>query len=288
MKKFILRSILFVTMTLFAYAGIYCYCNVRNIFDLIAVLDCEVLSTCNSHEQCAIDPVVFKKYGNFNSIGSQPWVWEAKLRMLLETDRCHPKIVLIDRGSHELLWGYSADDVAQLVARFLPLEIRYKTCPFPIDWTLVLHYAVGSRSFNTVWAARPPKLRPQGAPFDVAGRVREHFAGKCLPDGRTLALMVSSLEHLIELAKANGIEPILITTPKHRDYLSAVPPDVDALNRQVTKHLQNKYSIRYLDYSGLQLERECFGDADHLNQNGRTLFTKVLMRDLGFAAEGEQ
>ena len=282
MRKFIIRVFQFLGISLGVYVMAYIACNYRNYYAFTHVLDCEVLSTCNSHEQCGIDPEIFKQYGNLNSIASQPWVWEAKLRLLLSTGRCHPKYLIIDRGCHEILWGYTDDDVAQLVARFLPLQLLSGTCPYDINWDKVLHYALGSRSFTTKWAAKPIGYRPIGTQLDIEGRVSEHFKNSIPPSNDDLSRFMGSLQSLVELARSNGIEPILLSTPKHTQYLAAEPCNVRELNKYITNFLVHSYNLRYLDYSNMVLGDDCFADADHLNPKGRAIFTRRLMEDLGF------
>ena len=160
MRKFLLRCFGFVLLTVVVYIAAYLFWNYKNHVAVRDVIGCEVLSTCNSHEQCGIDPDIFPEYGNLNSVASTPWVWEAKLRLILNSGKCHPRYLLVERGCHEVLWGYSEDDVAQLVARFLPLELKYRTCPYYINWELVMHYAIGCRSFQTEWAAKPCGFPP--------------------------------------------------------------------------------------------------------------------------------
>lgn len=281
MKRFLSNLSLFLALSFGAYLALWIWCNVRNVRDLLKVDGCEVLSPCNSHEQFGIATDLFPEYANFNSVASQPWIWEAKFRLVLDTCRRRPKYVLIDRGSHEPLWGYDSDEVAELVARFLPLELKYSTCPYPIDWTRVLHYAVGLRSFSAIWAANPADRRP-GVKLDVEFRVREHFAGRTLPDEATNAKFVRSLERLIELAHANGVEPVLITTPKYRDYLAAEPPELKDFNRRVTAGLIEKYSVRYLDYSACDWDESHYFDADHLSRKGRERLTAMIKADLGY------
>lgn len=284
MKLFLARLAQFALVTTVLYAAIYAICNFKNYRSVVNVLDCEVLSTCNSHEQCAIDPETFKAYGNLNSVASTPWVWEGKLRLLLGTGKCKPKYLIVERGCHEILWGFSDDDVAQLVARFLPLAITGKTCPYSIDWSKVAHYAIGTRSFTTVWAAKPAGFRPEGMELDIEGRVSEHFgsAYNGLPKKETLEVFEQSLHSLVRTAIENGIEPVLLSTPKHAKYLAAEPENVRALNSRITQGLLDTWKIRYLDYSTFPLDDTCYADADHLNPLGRKIFTRKLMEDLGY------
>lgn len=282
MKRFLLKVTGFVALSLVAYLLLWIACNVRNVRALTALDGCEVLSPCNSHEQFGIASDLFPEYGNFNSIASQPWIWEAKLRLVLDTCARHPKYVLIDRGSHEPLWGYDRDEVAELVARFLPLELKYETCPYPIDWVRVLHYAVGSRSFSTVWSAKPADRRDEDVELNVDYRVREHFVNRTLPEEETNDRFIRSLERIVELARANDIEPVLMTTPKFRDYLAAEPADLKAFNRQVTEGLIAKYGIRHLDYSACDWDESHYFDADHLSRKGRERLTAMIKADLGY------
>lgn len=110
----------------------------------------------------------------------------------------------------------------------------------------------------------------------------QHF-NKCgVPSQEVIQKFIFSLESLVELAIENGIEPVLVSTPKHSRYLAAEPQDVRNVNRMITRRLVEKYRMRFLDYSAMSLNDDCFADADHLNPYSRKLFTQKLMTDLGY------
>lgn len=99
-------------------------------------------------------------------------------------------------------------------------------------------------------------------------------------DNKEIAL--NELKKAIEYCVENGFKPVLVTTPLHFEYKKHY--DEIFLNEFMTdiNNIQKDYpGLLYLDYSEfMSRETELFMDSDHLNVNGRKVFTKSIIEDL--------
>jgi hypothetical protein len=93
------------------------------------------------------------------------------------------------------------------------------------------------------------------------------------------------LETLIEEIISNNHTPILVATPYHYSYNENFGKDwLNIHYFSIMKDLSVKYNITYLDYSHderLVCETNYFANSDHLNPEGRKVFSSILFNDLG-------
>lgn len=91
---------------------------------------------------------------------------------------------------------------------------------------------------------------------------------------------LEALESLIRLCQENGVRPILITTPVMSYYSDNIPQDVlDTMYSQIQYYVDT-YQVEYWDYSSDERFKEnegLFIDTDHLNEEGATYFTQILL-----------
>lgn len=91
------------------------------------------------------------------------------------------------------------------------------------------------------------------------------------------------LEKMIKYCNDNGYVPVLVTTPVADRYLDDVPDEVITEFYPVICNISENYNITYLDYSNISsmnTNYSLFRDSNHLNLNGRKMFTKILISDL--------
>ena len=94
----------------------------------------------------------------------------------------------------------------------------------------------------------------------------------------------ASYHRILDLCKENGWKPVLLTVPVHKYYREQFPEDILALFYEYIDGLLQEYpDAIYLDYSTdgrFYTNNSLYYDSDHLNQDGRTLFTQILYDDL--------
>lgn len=92
---------------------------------------------------------------------------------------------------------------------------------------------------------------------------------------------VGYLKDMIKLAKENGIEPIIITTPVYSDYSDKIDKEKYNLMQNTIKGLAEEYKIKYFNhFYDKSFAYELFFDDEHLNSKGAEKFTKILDKEL--------
>ncbi len=94
---------------------------------------------------------------------------------------------------------------------------------------------------------------------------------------------IANLDDILDFCEANGITPILITTPYTNYYYKQVTMEFKKEFREVITAIADRHGINYYDYSederfGTHLEY--FSDADHLNETGARLFMDILAKEI--------
>jgi len=89
---------------------------------------------------------------------------------------------------------------------------------------------------------------------------------------------IEYIDRIIQYCEMNNIRLVLVNTPINRQYSEKIP---QKFKDNYYKHI-NKYRHRvvFWDFHDFPLEDSCFGDADHLNFRGATIFTKVIKSEL--------
>jgi hypothetical protein len=87
---------------------------------------------------------------------------------------------------------------------------------------------------------------------------------------------------LIKMIRKNDIQLIFIETP---EYAPDVKSDSVSANEDLLKSIAKGNKIEFLDYnqgykSGINFDRSCFSDWDHLNYMGAQRFSKMLSNDI--------
>jgi hypothetical protein len=86
-------------------------------------------------------------------------------------------------------------------------------------------------------------------------------------------LQIEYLKKIISFCKENNIRVFLLNTPVHEDYLKRIPPKFITGYYSLMKELEAQGNITLLDYPDYKLPDEYFGDCNHLNREGASVFT---------------
>ena len=78
-----------------------------------------------------------------------------------------------------------------------------------------------------------------------------------------------------------GVQCVLVSTPKHRDYQNHLPTSYLSETLTQVRGIVEKTGVPYIDYaSNCSFTDEDFYDADHLNEQGAIKFTRMFLQDL--------
>ena len=93
--------------------------------------------------------------------------------------------------------------------------------------------------------------------------------------------IVSDLEDLIKILKSKGITPVLFSNPGYSEFNTNLNQEVIINNRKIINELQDKFELKYLDYSnGDMFSNSDFYDHDHLNKKGAAKFGRILSAEI--------
>jgi hypothetical protein len=97
-------------------------------------------------------------------------------------------------------------------------------------------------------------------------------------------ILTNYLSDLVNLAKVNNINVVLVSLPISEPYIAAAAKYIpmDEFEKLVNEVLdENNLEDNYLDYSEIYKDDlTLFSDSDHLNVTGADKFTKLLVKDL--------
>ncbi len=88
------------------------------------------------------------------------------------------------------------------------------------------------------------------------------------------------LEKIIVLCKEKNINLVLLNTPLQEHYYKLVPEKFISAYYSYMKELEDKYNIVLYDYPQQKYPDEYFGDGNHLNRKGASVFTQQVMNRL--------
>ncbi len=134
------------------------------------------------------------------------------------------------------------------------------------------------------WSPQPP-----GNPEDLSASViqRKLDYHHSVMHAANETPNVASLEHMLALLQARHIETILITPPVWQRYAAGMHPGQWAHTQSEIVALCDKYHARYLPFlQSPPFPASSFLDADHLNRDGATRFTRLL--SAAIAPDGSQ
>ena len=90
------------------------------------------------------------------------------------------------------------------------------------------------------------------------------------------APVFSLMDDIVRLARAHGVEPVIVTTPWHSELLNACSPEkLSAFTAAVSAYAKRN-GCRYVDFLRTSFPDACWYDAQHLNLRGSKAFTPML------------
>lgn len=91
------------------------------------------------------------------------------------------------------------------------------------------------------------------------------------------SLQSEYLEKIISFCKEHDIKVILLNTPVHELYYKQIPEKYMSHYYSYMKELEKNDNVTLYDYYNYKLPDEYFGDGNHLNRTGASVFTPMIM-----------
>lgn len=240
----------------------------------------------DSHTQCAVDPAYLENSLNYSESGSTYYFSLIKIKHLIANNNQIKRVLLsLHHGSfdieNESKYLYNEVYIVERLSRYAPfisfsdLKFHYNKSyffksflkapleifRFSIECFKNRSISLASFNFGNYSYSEENKLD-----IDIANRKSKAFPKKNTYSEIELAL----LQDIKNFCNKSQVELILVNTPV---YEIEKYTDITLLDKMVHKELKN-YKI--LDFSRVQLPKDCFYDISHLNTKGAITFTKLL------------
>lgn len=172
----------------------------------------------------------------------------------------------------------------QYIRFFKPWEyVRYRLVPILFAGEHIKYLFTDRPTVEGDWEAIDyNKFGMDGIVEEGQIRANHHIETIIEPGKEYKTLALAELEKLLGYCIEKGYQPVLVTTPLHQAYKRQFESSfLDSFNEDVELLKANYPGLDYLDYSDMIPDRtDLFIDSDHLNRNGRQMFTKQVVEDL--------
>lgn len=108
--------------------------------------------------------------------------------------------------------------------------------------------------------------------------VKRHFSRNDVPT-QISRVEIDYLDSIINFSSQHKITLYVVATPLHRTYKNRVPKLFNKTFEELKANLKLR-GIQFLDHRDFDLNDSLFFNADHLNKNGATIFSKELARQI--------
>ena len=112
-------------------------------------------------------------------------------------------------------------------------------------------------------------------------RYEDHFRYYTKCQGIVDETEYSAFKDILEYAKANDINAVVITTPYTKQYGDRWDKEYKENFYSLVKAVTNQYGVTYVDfneYDEFTKNNELYRDADHLNESGGTMLVNYLFK----------
>ncbi len=284
MKKFVLRFTKFIALISFLLlliGGFNWYVINQNQYKP----DGQTLIVGDSHVMCGINPKIL---GNASNVAQYKEIYFEsyfKLKKLLEKQQ-GLKTVILGCTPH----NFSAFNDKKLVKEgtaTVHFERYYAMVNYQ-DWQEIDHNIKKKRLtyFKKIFLLPSLKHQAHIGHFDKRkpglGKsklnkiVKRHFIDDDEKEHGVSKISDLYLEKIVDLCKSKGIRLVLLATPVHQEYYSAIPDHIrKEYQRQKEKYASHE-NVKILDFQQREYPDEMFTDHDHLASQGAKDFTRFL------------
>ncbi len=168
------------------------------------------------------------------------------------------KLILIENNFSGVLKS-SKDGIMNMINSFTGNYSNYQDYEF-----IGKYYQGGKRSLTDIGNNRAIWLHFYK---DVDGSELEDFS----------SLQLEYLKKILSFCKENNIKVFLLNTPVHDTYFRNIPEKFITGYYSIMKGLEESYNVTLLDYPESNYPDDYFGDSNHLNRAGASVFTPKIM-----------
>ncbi len=124
---------------------------------------------------------------------------------------------------------------------------------------------------------------------DSLGLKRVNYMDNVLSDKRQFSLNCRYLHELVDALTKRHVKAVFIIPPLPSIFMKFANKKKFAVTDSVLKSIATQYQCRYINYTmDKRFDGDDFRDADHLNQEGSTKFSKILNNEILTDSAGRQ
>lgn len=291
MKKFLIKSILFISPLLLCF--IYLEVELRSLDTFLKqkkeylesnVENIEVLVLGNSHALNGINPADFN-LNTFNlGMGSQSLFYDFGITKKYVTRMPKLKYVLISLDYHTL-YHTNSENRDFLYTHYYGL--RYKEGYQKSDLSM-LFYGFGlKKGIDMVFTSTPEVAFCKGwigyegsnkAELSLkSGENRVAFFNEMINENRDYKnAIVDQIESFVGVLDSLKIQPVFVTLPCSQYFKTYADSMIWNENIAIVKQLNQKYNIPYLNFYENDMEDKYFFNSDHMNKDGAQVISKDI------------
>lgn len=267
-----------------------------NFFSPKSITKANIIILGDSHAVTGIDPKEISKSVNYSKHSEHPYFTYYKLKWLIESNQ-EIKKVIYSIGYHNvlgdetlLLEGWQE---TMLPTYFPLLDTKSFIKEVGFNKTIVLNimiYKLGLIHESTLlyaWKALNSELLSQDyiflgkflskdnshlSQFTIDATVKRHYKNR---EVQLNSLNIKYIRKIVDYCKIKNIELTIVSTPLYWEYREQIPNIVEVNFDRVTTNLKNE-GVTVLNFSSMNIAKDCFGDGDHLNMKGAIVFSRRL------------
>lgn len=303
MKIFFHKIVLFVVLGIINFFLLYLVITFfywKRIDTVTLGNETQTVICGDSHTQCAINDSIFFNSVNFSQNSEHNLYTYNFLCMLLENNP-HIENIILGFSFHNLSLFYDKylfdnEKTADKYPRYFSI-LRNTDKEFLLKNNL---YGVVKSShgiirtmFNSITdncsdyhdypfcGSYYPSSRSNFSDSMVNAAIKRHYyTGEDV--SRVSDLQISFLKEIASLCKEKKVNLIILSTPVHKNYFEKIPKRFIEDYYSLIQDICTNTSVKFFDYHDYQLPVNCFGDGDHLNKSGASIFTVEIMNRIIF------
>lgn len=304
-SKLVKFFIYFVTLTLILYIFIAAL-FMRKLDSMSLDKNVNTLVLGDSHTQCAINDSLYKNTVNF-SISSEHYLLTYNVLKLIIKNNPDLKNLILGCSFHSFsafndryLFGEkNKKDIFSEIyySRYFPIlddESKFlllKTNPDGVikSFRMIIFNMLESFTENYTtyhdypfigrfYPGKNRVLKDSLINASIAWHFYADSSRKVLEDFS--GLQITYLKKIIQLCMDNHIKLILLNTPVHEKYDKQVPEKFITEYYSMMRKFEKNDNVLFFDYHDYKFTDDYFGDGNHLNLPGASIFTNIVMQRL--------
>ena len=265
----------------------------------------EILILGNSHANYGVDPAAFDNYAYNLANVNQSIYFDKRLAEKLLPRLKNLKFVLINVSYHSFsfssqgardIWSFYGHGIKYKDKNYILEQLSPTLFAYPLKVILsylkrdvINHLIYNGNGVNfPVQKGVSIKDSIQNGYIGFEGRNRSRFLknkykeravifNSKVRNSRNTIDVIDDLDSFIERLIAQGITPVLFTTPTYSEYNIYLNSELLKETKGKIKQKAKKFDIPYWDFMNLDsFKIENFYDMDHLNKEGAYKFSQIL------------